>query len=92
MLRKARRMSSLPPRPAKGRITLAALCGFVMFSTTFALATAIGSGPAPGPRGASDPIALAAEHDTRSVLDERMHLHLKRLHALAGAMDGATLR
>lgn len=91
MLRKARRMSSLPPRPAKGRVTLAALSGFVMFSATFALATAIHSDPVPGSgAGPQDPAMIAAEHDTRDLLDERMHLHLKRLHALAGAMNGGS--
>ena len=90
MLHKARRMSSLPPTPARGRFTLAALSGFVMFSATFALATAMGGGPSAGTGAVSeDPAAMSAEHDTRTLLDERVHLHLKRLHALAGAMDGA---
>lgn len=85
MLRQPRRMSSLPPRPAGGRFTLAALCGLVMFSATFALASALGGEEALA--RTSDPLALEAEDDTRALLDERLHLHLKRLHALAGVAN-----
>lgn len=83
MVRNIRRMSSLPPRPAQGRFTLAALCGFVMFSATFALATAMGTDDRGPP---VDPVVAAAEGQTRDLLDERMYLHLKRMHALAGAV------
>ena len=67
------------PRAAQGRFTLAAICGFMMFSATFALATAIGRDELPAQR--RSPQAINAEQETRAMVAERMHLHLKRLQS-----------
>lgn len=69
------------PRRAGGRFTLVALCAFVMFSATFALATAFrrdGGGP-----GKVVAPPSPAEDAQRELVSERVHLHLKRLHTLA---------
>lgn len=81
---RSRNVTSLSKK-SRGRFTLAALVGFAMFSATFALATAMSPDPVPEVATTSrTEVALAAEAETRALLDERVHLHLKRLHALAG--------
>ena len=82
-------------RRFEGRIAASAIVGFVMFSATFAVTTLVSSTSAPGlPPLSLNPEVVAAETDVRELVDERLHLHLKRLHGLSGALSGTgvTLR
>lgn len=77
-------------RHLEGRFAISAILGFCMFSATFALATAIG----PTQRGLPSvapvsPEAAYAELEVQELVDERIHLHLKRLHMLAPATSGS---
>ncbi len=66
------------------KLALFAITTFVASSATFAIATALApSGPLPlGPALGWDP--PAEELVLRQTLDERMHLHLKRLQLPTG--------
>lgn len=67
----------------EGRFAVSAILAFCMFSATFALATVIA--PARGARAPVEeprPTAIAAELHVRELVEERIHMHLKRLHAL----------
>jgi hypothetical protein len=73
------------PRRVTHRFSIAAICGFVMFSATFAVATAFRPAPAfeeITEQPVLDPVAQRAEAGHQQLLDERLHLHFKRLHAL----------
>jgi hypothetical protein len=89
------RIISSVTRAFEGRIAASAIVGFVMFSATFAVTTLVSASQAQGlPPMMASPEVVAAETDVRELVDERMHLHLKRLHGLSGALagTGATLR
>lgn len=67
----------------EGRFAISAILAFCMFSATFALATVIS--PSRTPRGqtaSASSETLAAELDARELVEERIHMHLKRLHTL----------
>lgn len=79
--------TTIHPRPAgillilEGRFTLFAIAAFVLLSATFALATAI----LPEQTASSEPLSpvvVAAETQLKDTLDQRVHLHLKRLASL----------
>lgn len=74
----------------KGRFAISAILAFCMFSATFALATAIGPSASPLPSVAPvSPEAAYAEVGVEELVNERIHLHLKRLHVLAPATAGS---
>lgn len=76
-------------RRLEGRFAISAILGFCMFSATFALATAIGPSQRELPSVARiGPEAARAELEVQELVDERIHLHLKRLHVLAPATSG----
>lgn len=76
--------TTIAPRPRgllailDGKFSLLAISAFVLLSGTFALATALIPEPKDEVRPMS-PVVAAAEADLRGTLDERVHLHLKRL-------------
>jgi hypothetical protein len=72
-------------RPLEGRFALAAIGGFCMFSATFALATAMSPSQVEHipPASSSSPEVEEAEAGVRAAVDERLHLHLKRLQTLS---------
>lgn len=89
------RIVSSVTRRFEGRIAASAIVGFVMFSATFAVTTLVSSTRAHTlPPLSLNPDVVAAETDVRELVDERMHMHLKRLHGLSDALagTGATLR
>jgi len=64
-------------RLIEGRISLVAISAFILLSATVGLAAAV----LPGARAPSaSPAVLAAESELRLTLNERMHLHIKRLN------------
>jgi hypothetical protein len=70
----------------EGRFAISAILAFCMFSATFALATVIAPGRAPATPSAIasvGPEGLAAELVVRELVEERIHMHLKRLHSMA---------
>lgn len=78
-------------RHLEGRFALSAILAFCMFSATFALATAIGPARVQGALGEArlSPEATVAELHVQELVDERIHMHLKRLHSLEPAVVGA---
>lgn len=77
-------------RRLEGRFAISAILAFCMFSATFALATAIGPAAPAFPKVAPlGPEATHAEVGVQELVDERIHLHLKRLHTLAPATAGS---
>lgn len=82
-------------RRIEGRIAASAIVGFLMFSGTFAITTLVGASRANGlPPAHGSEATLAVDVQVRELVDERLHLHLKRLHGLSGALagTGATIR
>lgn len=76
-------------RHLEGRFAITAILAFCMFSATFALATAMGPVRAREARlAALSPDAAQAEFEVKELVDERIHMHLKRLHVLAPVTDG----
>lgn len=69
-----RRHESLPPEPARSPKLL--LVAIVLGMGTTALAAAALAEP---DEPSLDPAVLAAEQDTRDVVDERLHAHLRSL-------------
>ncbi|MFZ9888562.1 MAG: hypothetical protein ACO3JL_13775 [Myxococcota bacterium] len=76
-------------RQLEGRFALTAILAFCLFSATFALATAVVPGGEVGQRSSLDePATLAAEQGVRELLEERLHMHLKRIHSLERTAPG----
>ncbi len=69
----------------EGRFAMSAILAFCMFSATFALATAMGPVKQVPASAALSAEATVAELQVQELVDERIHMHLKRLHALAAA-------
>ncbi|MCP4499705.1 MAG: hypothetical protein GY822_07055 [Deltaproteobacteria bacterium] len=63
-------------RPTTSRLTLFVLSTFIMGTCTFAFATAFSDN---APQGIEQGPILEEEEALMAALDERMHLHLKRL-------------
>ena len=73
------------PKRVRSRFAIAAICGFVMFTASFALATVFRSSAAsPVIEEGPVPTLNALESAHQSALDTRLHLHMKRLHAVSG--------
>ena len=63
-------------RPRTSRVTLFVLSAFIMGTCTFAFATVFADNQ---PQGVAQGPMLDEEEQLMDILDERMHLHLKRL-------------
>ena len=81
------RIVSRVTRRLEGRFAASAIMGFLMFSGTFAVTTLVSATRAQGlPPSVLTGEAVAAELDVRELLDERVQLHLQRLHGISATL------